>query len=487
MAEANGDENTRDDRPTDDKGLEADPTQRYKAAKARYEHLLHDDFPGFDPEEVLNQIHNEESNSADADSDETSKPWISWLNDAMDLNHDGSLGIEDVAQIPDALVQASTWGIKTVGDAASRVVDLAKSTAASFDASEAKAAVDDKLHEATESLKQVDIHGIAAGALHIGQTATGVQGLHDRHEAKEVMDICHDYYDAAQAITEERRQQLNFAITDFGDYRIRSLHATLGRFLQYLDELQQRNALKEYEILAGASIDTQTLEEMKSLNMAASEVLKTTVSTGVLGVAAAFGAPALVQGTVTALAAASTGTAISELSGAAATNATLAWLGGGSLAAGGGGVAAGTVVLAAITVSATTAVALLSAGTFVSAHFSKKLSEAKEYEKNVGITVANLEKAWTIMDGVSRRVSELREVTEELRWRTASQLDELERLIPEFDFNDQRCVSVFNSCGRCVKTMAELSQTPLFDQDGNLSDESLTITSRVRKVLNTEV
>ena len=60
MAEANGDENTRDDRPTDDKGLEADPTQRYKAAKARYEHLLHDDFPGFDPEEVLNQIHNEE-------------------------------------------------------------------------------------------------------------------------------------------------------------------------------------------------------------------------------------------------------------------------------------------------------------------------------------------------------------------------------------------------------------------------------------------
>jgi len=46
--------------------------------------------------------------------------------------------------------------------------------------------------------------------------------------------------------------------------------------------------------------------------------------------------------------AASTGTAISSLSGAAATNAALAWLGGGTLAAGGGGVAAGTTIVAAV-------------------------------------------------------------------------------------------------------------------------------------------
>ena len=43
---------------------------------------------------------------------------------------------------------------------------------------------------------------------------------------------------------------------------------------------------------------------------------------------------------------ASTGTAISSLSGAAATNAALAWLGGGAIAAGGGGMAAGEAILA---------------------------------------------------------------------------------------------------------------------------------------------
>lgn len=47
-------------------------------------------------------------------------------------------------------------------------------------------------------------------------------------------------------------------------------------------------------------------------------------------------------------AAASTGTAIGSLSGAAATNAALAWLGGGTLAAGGGGVVAGAAIVSAI-------------------------------------------------------------------------------------------------------------------------------------------
>jgi len=51
---------------------------------------------------------------------------------------------------------------------------------------------------------------------------------------------------------------------------------------------------------------------------------------------------------VTMLGSTSTGAAISGLYGAAATNATLAWFGGGALAAGGGGVAAGAMTLGAI-------------------------------------------------------------------------------------------------------------------------------------------
>ena len=64
------------------------------------------------------------------------------------------------------------------------------------------------------------------------------------------------------------------------------------------------------------------------------------------GAAVASMAPTAAMWVATTFGTASTGTAISALSGAAATNAALAWLGGGALAAGGGGMAAGHALLA---------------------------------------------------------------------------------------------------------------------------------------------
>lgn len=64
------------------------------------------------------------------------------------------------------------------------------------------------------------------------------------------------------------------------------------------------------------------------------------------GTAVASMAPSAAMWIATTFGTASTGTAISTLSGAAATNAALAWLGGGAAAAGGGGMAAGNALLA---------------------------------------------------------------------------------------------------------------------------------------------
>ena len=76
---------------------------------------------------------------------------------------------------------------------------------------------------------------------------------------------------------------------------------------------------------------------------------------------------------------AGTGTAISSLSGAAATNATLAWLGGGTLASGGGGMAAGAFVLGGVV---TVAVVGVSAVTMYGFH----LYEQKE-ENKMGVAI----------------------------------------------------------------------------------------------------
>lgn len=64
------------------------------------------------------------------------------------------------------------------------------------------------------------------------------------------------------------------------------------------------------------------------------------------GAAVASMAPTAAMWVATTFGTASTGTAISTLSGAVATKAALAWLGGGALAAGGGGTAAGSALLA---------------------------------------------------------------------------------------------------------------------------------------------
>ncbi|CAH7309848.1 conserved membrane hypothetical protein [Vibrio chagasii] len=65
---------------------------------------------------------------------------------------------------------------------------------------------------------------------------------------------------------------------------------------------------------------------------------------GVVGGTTALGAWAVVS----VIGSASTGTAIASLSGVAATNATLAWFGGGALAAGGAGMSGGMMVLGGI-------------------------------------------------------------------------------------------------------------------------------------------
>lgn len=65
-----------------------------------------------------------------------------------------------------------------------------------------------------------------------------------------------------------------------------------------------------------------------------------------MGIGLAVLGPTAAMGVATTFGVASTGVSISALSGAAATNAALAWLGGGALAAGGGGMAAGETLLA---------------------------------------------------------------------------------------------------------------------------------------------
>lgn len=460
---------------------------KFGAAKKAYQELIAKDFPDLDLEAYIEELRGESeptgaepenmgvddgaTENADGNRPKLSRRIISTL----DFSGDGKLGLDDLSNAAKKSGRAVTSAAKGAGQSIKNL-----------EVTDIKSGAQHLISGAGDTITNVDVSEIAGGAARIGKSAIGVQGFQNRKAAKNIQKVCLDYYELAQEITEEERRRINYAVTEFGEYRLQTLHLTVGRFLGYLKELKQNNAAKEYEILMGTEFSYDKLAAMEKLDMAASEALRSTAVASAFGLAALAGTSSAVTGAVGALASASTGTAISTLSGAAATNATLAWLGGGSLAAGGGGMAAGGVVLATITASATGVAAILAAGTIASVHYGKKLTEAKEYEKNVGIAVAALEKGWVMMDGISKRTAELRQVTEELKWRTISQLDELSRIIPDFDFQDPDHVAVFSRCGVLIKTMVALAQTPLLDQEGNLSHESMKISGTVRSVLNTE-
>ena len=141
---------------------------------------------------------------------------------------------------------------------------------------------------------------------------------------------------------------------------------------------------------AGANIknfdETITAEEVREIQKKVTASLN--LESGLLSGAAAGALTGVgAYGSVGFLASASTGTAISTLSGAAAKSATLAWLGGGSLASGGLGMAGGTMVLGGIV----TGPALAITGLHLAGKGEKALTQARECEARSAVNISAIE------------------------------------------------------------------------------------------------
>lgn len=125
--------------------------------------------------------------------------------------------------------------------------------------------------------------------------------------------------------------------------------------------------------------------------------IATLAPTGALWVATTFGT-------------ASTGAAISSLSGAAATKAAVAWLGGGAVAAGGGGISSGTALLALAgpvgwtLAGATILTTVVIATTSMLKNKSKKEKAISEVKENT----ASTERATARLEDLLQRTTDLR-------------------------------------------------------------------------------
>ena len=159
-----------------------------------------------------------------------------------------------------------------------------------------------------------------------------------------------------------------------------------------------------------------TVQDLEILDHVYGDTLKTLAGTGAsvaggvgAGVFTALGA----YGLVGAFGTASTGTAIGSLSGAAASSATLAWFGGGSLAAGGLGMAGGTAVLGGIVA----APAIIGFGVFRQVKARKVQKEIAEKIQEIKTCESEIERDQARLQAVRQRCNEVQRTIHELTWQ----------------------------------------------------------------------
>lgn len=183
----------------------------------------------------------------------------------------------------------------------------------------------------------------------LGAAAAGAYGIKKGSEAKDdfnkadrIQREAQQKLEEADESLEEMRQRTNERLTALGKARLAVIDQCYKPFKTVTAGIKN---IEFSHISELAEIDVESsLLELDKMSVSLAEIV---AGVGTAGASGALTALAAYGGTQM-LAAASTGTAISTLSGAAATNATLAWLGGGSLAAGGFGMAGGMVVLGGV-------------------------------------------------------------------------------------------------------------------------------------------
>jgi hypothetical protein len=317
----------------------------------------------------------------------------------------------------------------------------------------------------------------------------GVDGVSKMEEAEKIGKAAEKRYKQKHKSAESASQVTQDLAEEYGQLQIQVKLQTIGRFVAFIERIGQQASQSHMEFLEGLEgVSPQQLQEYKTATLEAERF----ASGGLTAVGAACAAG---QGTVALVGlfgTASTGAAISGLSGAAAWNATLAWLGGGSLAVGGGGMALGTLVLGGIAVGP----ALMIGGFVLGGQGEKALTEAHRYEAKANAKIAKLDAVENFLGQVQRRIIELKDLVNVLNGKAVDNLVELESrvfvrtgiLVEEalylesVDFNPERDAAKFQQVALLIKALAEIMKTPVLDIEGNLNQDTAGLKAKYRTI-----
>lgn len=211
----------------------------------------------------------------------------------------------------------------------------------------------------------------------------GIDGYKSHSEADDIVDSAKRRYNEKKSSFDDQEKTTQKSLEQLGTLEL-DIGAKFDEFSTIAEKLlEQLNRGRQNKLTI--NLPKHQLEKIENYKFTAIGVLGSVAGAGVAGTAAGFA----VYGGVMTFAAASTGTAISALSGAAATNATLAAIGGGALSAGGLGMAGGTAILGA----AVAAPVLAIAGWAYASHGEEALRNARKASNEADTAIEKLDKA----------------------------------------------------------------------------------------------
>lgn len=317
------------------------------------------------------------------------------------------------------------------------------------------------------------ILGAAALASAAFGAKKGSEGIGNMNQAKKICKRALERYKYTVSQLKAEEEVTNKLAKEYGQLQIDVKMRTIGRFVAFLERIGQRASLSDMQFLEGLDISVQQFQEYKATVIEAHEWAKGGVSAAVAGAAAASGAATIARsiGTVTVtrfFGLWATEVGISQLGGAAARSATVAWLGGSSMAVGG-------FVMGGITLGP----ALMVGGFQLAGKGEEALTKAREYEAKINTEIATIAAAKDLVGQVKRRITELNNLVESLNNYAVIALNEMESLS---SFDNKRDASKFQQVALLVKALAEIIKTPILDNQGDLNPATATIQAKYRNL-----
>ncbi len=312
---------------------------------------------------------------------------------------------------------------------------------------------------------------LGAAAIYAGATGIkkGIDAVSDNSKAEELQKKAQKNFERKKGYLTDAKSTTTESLENLGKLKLNVWDRQLGRFVQLYEQLKNVELTGQANVgeLNVAKFTREELGQMKDLSLKAQEVI--------MGGAGALGSGALVgvasYGGAMMFASASTGTAISSLAGAAATNATLAWFGGGSLAAGGLGMAGGMAVLGGIVAGPVLAVG----GMMMASKARKKLANAQKYQAEAKKAVEEMNNAISVLEAINDVACEFDKVIRRLSNTMTPVIDSLESIIlvsgtdySLYNPSQKRQVHLTVQFAQVLKLLLE---TPLLTEDGAVDNK----------------